>query len=343
MKQRLLTNEEIGMTAQALGHLIHAGIGSADAWMLLRQDETDPALGALWQRMADLADNGASLAETFRAAGCFPGYVCALLDVGELVGRTEETLASLGSYYQSRARLEKNLRTALTYPALLMGVLMVVMAVMVLWVLPVFDDVYARLGSRLTGLAGGLLSAGQFIKQSLPVCMAVLMVLGCLLSIPAVRAKLLEFWKKRWGDRGVLGRIHAARFVQAVSLGISSGMAARDAVALASSLAEDPGFEKRCQDCAACVDAGETLSQALRSSGMLENARGRLLEAGERAGNSEQVLAEISAQLLEESEEALERQAGRAEPAMLAVACLLIGMVLLSVMLPLMNILSSIG
>ena len=87
----------------------------------------------------------------------------------------------------------------------------------------------------------------------------------------------------------------------------------------------------------------KTALQALRSSGMLENARGRLLEAGERAGNSEQVLAEISAQLLEESEEALERQAGRAEPAMLAVACLLIGMVLLSVMLPLMNILSSIG
>ena len=343
MKQRLLTNEEIGTTAQALGHLIHAGIGTADAWMLLQQDETDPALRELWLRMAQLADNGASLAETVGVAGCFPGYVCTLLAVGEQVGRTEETLVSLGAYYRSRARLERNLRTALTYPALLLGVLMVVVAVMVLWVLPVFDDVYARLGSRLTGLAGTLLTVGQLIKQSLPVWLAVLVVLCCILVIPGIRGKLLALWKRYWGDRGVFGRIHAARFVQAVSLGISSGMTAREAVALASELAEDPGFEKRCKACTACVDAGETLSRALRSSGMLENAPGRLLEAGERAGSSERVLTEISRQLLEESEEALERQAGKAEPAMLAVACLLIGTVLLSVMLPLMNILSSLG
>ena len=108
-------------------------------------------------------------------------------------------------------------------------------------------------------------------------------------------------------------------------------------------MAEAPAFRKRCEDCLAQVDAGESLSKALRQSGMLESAQCRLLEAGQRSGQGEKILEELSRRLLEDSEEALEREAGKAEPAMVAVACLLIGAVLLSVMLPLMNILSAIG
>ena len=86
MKEKILSNEVVGSLCMALSHLIHGGIGTADALVLLYEDEQDPACKKMLSDMADLADRGESLAGVFRAAGCFPTYVCTLLTVGEQVG-----------------------------------------------------------------------------------------------------------------------------------------------------------------------------------------------------------------------------------------------------------------
>jgi type IV pilus assembly protein PilC len=91
------------------------------------------------------------------------------------------------------------------------------------------------------------------------------------------------------------------------------------------------------------MEDGSSLSSALRSSNLLPPAECRLLAAGERSGSSEKILEDISGRLLEESEEALENTVGKVEPTMIVVSCVLVGAILLSVMLPLMNIMTAIG
>ena len=345
MKKIKLTNEELGALSMALAHLTHGGIGAADALTLLKEDEKDPACKKLLADMALWVDDGASLAEAFRKAQVFPGYMCTLLEVGHQVGKTEETLSALARYYQGRARLERQLRTALLYPAVLLGVLMLVLTALLVWVLPVFDDVYAQLGSGLTGVAGGLLQFGRGLGKALPVILAVLAAVVVILAIGPVRRKLLGLWKKHFGDRGVLGRINTARFVQALSLGLSSGLTAQEAVTLAATMSEHeaPAFKKRCQDCLALLDGEDTLASALRKSKLLAPADCRLLEAGIRGGQAEAAVTDIAQRLLDDSEDSLEALAGKAEPAMVLVSCVLIGLVLLSVMLPLMHIMTAIG
>ena len=82
---------------------------------------------------------------------------------------------------------------------------------------------------------------------------------------------------------------------------------------------------------------------ALYENDFLSAADRRLLHAGTRSGQGETVLQKISEELTEQTEEALERQTGRIEPVVVTVACVLIGGVLLSVMLPLMHIMTAIG
>ena len=128
-------------------------------------------------------------------------------------------------------------------------------------------------------------------------------------------------------------------------MALSSGMTPQEAVSLASVLSEGeaPAFHKRCDTCMSLLNDGSTLAQALRQSGFLAPAECRLLEAGTRSGRSEAALASIADDLANKSQEQLYGLMSKIEPAMVVVACTLIGAVLLSVMLPLMHIMTSIG
>lgn len=345
MKQIRLTNEEVGTLCKALAHLVHAGVGTADALFLLVEEEQNAARRQALSQMARLADDGASLSAAFRQSGCFPGYVCTLLEVAGRVGKTEDTLAALASYYENRAQMNRRLRSSLLYPTVLLAVLLAVILILLIWVLPIFNDVYAQLGSRLTGIAGGLLTLGAVLRQGLPVIGIALTSASVICCIHPVRRKLLKLWQRHFGDWGAFGAINSARFVQAISMALSSGMTAQEAASLAASLSEDavPSFKKRCSSCLLALDSGASLSQALLTGCFLSASDRRLLDVGNRSGSGDAMLNDISQRMTQQSQEHLERTVGKLEPAMVAVACVLIGIVLLSVMLPLVNIMAAIG
>lgn len=348
MKQVKLTNEDIGSLCMSLAYLIHSGLGAGDALTLMAEDEESPGLRELLSRMKDRADEGQPLADVFRETGCFPTYVCTLLDVGEQVGKLEDALNSLGEYYSDRARMNRQLRNALLYPALLFVVLLAVIVVLLVWVLPVFNDVYAQMGSSLSGLAGSLLGIGMALKNAMPVLCAVLLavlVLAVVLSASApARKKCMEFWRRRMGDKGVFHAIYTARFAQALAMGMSSGLPQDQAVQLAATLSEGaPAFRRSCEECLSRLEQGESLPQALKSVRLLPHTECRLLDAGVRSGCAENVMEQTAQRLLEDSQAQVEALVSRIEPALVVVCCVMVGAILLSVMLPLMHIMSTIG
>lgn len=343
MQQKYLTNETIGSVCMALSHLLHSGIGFGDALTLLHTDECDSRCKQILGSMAAGMDTGKTLSQVFRESEAFPTYVCTLIAVGETAGTLEQALEALASYYHNRARLAARLRSAIVYPTVLLLVLLTVMTVLLVWVLPVFDQVYAQLGAGLTGLAGAMLTLGVGIRKALPAVLTVALLLLGALAIPGIRNPIKISLQKHWGDNGVAGKINRARFLQALSMAFRSGMTPYEAAETAASLAETPDFQRCCTQCCRSLEQGESLAQALRETGMLSAAHCRLLEAGARSGREEQILTQLAHQLLEESEEALQRQTEKIEPAIVVIACLLIGGVLLAVLLPLIHIMSAIG
>lgn len=348
MKQRQMTNDELGFLCRELSDLFRAGIGVGDAFALLAEDEGDSRRRELLLSLSRESDEGAPLHECLARSGAFPHYVCALTAVGEQVGKTEETLRALGEYYDSRARLLRQLKNTLLYPAVLLIVMLVVVLVLLIWVLPVFNEVYIRLGSRLDGVAGTLLSAGDLLRRALPWLGLVLaLVVAAAIAVaaaPSLREKLLALWRRMQGDRGLSRKINTARFMQALAMARHCGMNEAESVLLARRLSEGtPAFDGRCQRCLDALDKGQSLSHALRQSGLLSVAESRLLETGIRSGSSEESLDRLAHRLSEESEESLAAVAGRIEPALVALMSVLVGLILLSVMLPLMQIMTAIG
>lgn len=345
--KKTLSNEELSTLCLELSLLLHAGVGLSDALALLAE-ESDKEDRALLESMARRMDEGATLAAAMREAERFPVYVCGLVEVGEQTGRTEEALSSLSRYYEDRLRMDRRVRSALLYPAVMLGVMLVVIAVLLVRVLPIFDDVYASLGGRLSGIAGGLLQLGRWLDSAMPVLWALLILAAVFVALFAAvepfRAKLTGWWRKKWGDKGISRHINTAHVAQALSMGMASGLPTEEAVTLAAGLMEDvPSAKARCMDCRTRLDAGENLGTAMKESGLMPAGQCRLLELGQRSGTGDTAMEKIARDLSEDSEAALENAVSRVEPALVLICSLLVGLILLSVMLPLMHIMAAIG
>jgi len=348
MKPLELTNLETAGLCRQLALLMHSGVAAGDSVSLLAEEEENKKIRALLEGMTAAMDSGAYLSQAFEEAGCFTAYVTGLLTVGEQVGRTEETLTALADYYENRERTTRQLIASLTYPAVLLVLMAVVIVILLSQVLPVFSDIYASLGGRLTGVAGGLLLLGKLIDKAIPVLGALLVLaLGAGLAVychRGLRQRALAWFNSRWGDRYIFRRMNNARFAEALSMGFTSGLPMEDAADLAALLLSDvPGAKARCSRCSELLRAGEDLSAALTAGDMMQPSACRLLALGLRSGTGDQVMEGIARRMQEEAAEALESVVSKVEPALVLLTSVLVGVILMSVMLPLMNIMTAIG
>lgn len=348
MQKRNLSYHELFGYCRALAATLHAGVSMGDSLALLAEDEPSAELRELLSRMGGEVDQGMTLSSATKKTGVFPVYMTGLLEVGERTGKLEEALNALARYYEEREQMDWRLRSALLYPAILLLLMLVVIVVLLTRVLPVFDRVYASLGGNLTGVAGGLLKLGQWLNVAMPVLLVVLAlaVIAVLLfaASKSVREKVMEVWRRKRGDKGLLRKQADARFAQALALGLSSGLPLNESVELAAALLADmPAAAARCGDCLARLERGDNLADALRDSAVLPAQSCRLLAMGLRGGSGDSAMAEIARRLSEEADRLLEGRVSRVEPALVLAASLMVGAILLSVMLPLVNILSAIG
>ena len=342
-----LTHEEIAGFCRSLALLLHAGIGTADGVFLLAQEETGKQQKLLTELGAQM-DEGKPLSEAMGGSGAFPGSVTGMVHMGEQTGRLEEVLAALAKFYDQRSRSLRQIKNALAWPCLILALMLVVVGVLLVKVLPVFDDVYAALGSRLTGIGAGLLYVGQLLEVSLPVLLGILAAgaLAALLYMYClpVRERVGVWYTARFGDRGVSRRFNNANFARALALGLGSGLPLEDAVEQAGKLLADiPAAARRCGACAEALRNGSDLSGGMAQAEFLPPAESRMLSLGLQQGSGDRVMEDIADRLLDAAMEELERTVARIEPAMVLVASALVGVILLAVMLPLMNILSALG
>ena len=135
-----------------------------------------------------------------------------------------------------------------------------------------------------------------------------------------------------------------ARFAQALSLGFSSGMVLEDAVEMAAELLADcPDAAARCSSCHQQLLDGTELTAALGGNSLLTPSACRLLTLGMRSGSGDNIMEEIARRMQDEAQQALDAAVSKVEPALVLVTSGLVGVILLSVMLPLMNIMTAIG
>ncbi|MBQ3065835.1 MAG: type II secretion system F family protein [Clostridia bacterium] len=331
-----------------LAVLLRSGIRTSDGLYILAEEEKNAAYRKMLTEMSQKMDEGVPLSSALADAGCFPSYAIGLIETAERVGRTEETLLTLSDYYENRDRIRKSLKNALTYPSVMLLMMLVVITVLLIKVLPIFDDVYASLGGSLTGLAGGLLKLGGILDLLMPffgILLGFLLIIAAMiLLIPSLNDAAKKASNRIFGDRGIMRKINNTYFVQSLSIGMASGLPLDEAISLAINMFKDtPAAGQRFCACKKQLDDGVDLVSVLQTAGILDASAAQLLKVSIRAGSADITITQISSRMSDQTEEMLESMVAKIEPAMVIVTSVMVGAILLSVMLPLINIMKAIG
>lgn len=332
--RRILPPEAAGAICLQLKELIRAGVAAEEAFSILGEDARDPQDRALSAGIVQALREGAALSGALEQAEVFPAYMTGMVRVGERTGALEDVLGALTEYFNREALLRDSVRGAVVFPLLMGGLMAVLLGVLLAFVLPVFSDVFASIGLALSPSAAWLAAAGQSVALGAAVLLVLLLLAGALL-----------WFDKRTGRLGLLRRTKlsreasAGRFASAMALMLHSGLPLDEALRRAGELSHTAAAAQAADR----VMDGASMSEALADTGLFSGFYLRMLRVGEHAGRAEQMMEEVASRMSESASARADELIARIEPTIVTVLALAAGLVLLSVMLPLLGAMTAFG
>ena len=345
-----LTSADVGVFCEGMAMMLAAGIQVDEALSLLDIRRASARLSCVCEEAYRAVLSGCGLAEAMRRTGAFPRHAVDMVAVGERTGRLEQTLRRLTSYYDEESRVFAKVRTAVGYPAALLCVMAVIVAFTVWVVLPVFIRVYESMAGSLTAGSSAAIAASVVIGW----VALIVTLLGAAATVAAVvasrtprgNALLIKVLERLPFTRGAMEKLALSRFTLALSTYIASGV--NDDVAMAESIKtiEHPQVLAHAEEALRLMEDAERsrgLSAAIAESCLFDALYARMIVIGARTGSVENVLAGLGETFFNEAADRVDRVIDSVEPLLAALLTIAVGTTLISVMLPLIGIMGSIG
>ena len=227
-KQKLLTNAEIAAFCRQTALIIKAGITPAEGMDILAHDTISSEGQNLINSIGDICKNGDSFYQAMESTGAFPNYVVKLTALGEESGNLDAVLMSLAAHYEREESISDSIKSAVTYPLIMIAMMFVVILVLVVKVLPIFQQVFIQLGTEMTPLASSLLSVGNTLSKyaiGITICLFVLIgVCLILYKTKTGRKRIKRFFSHFPLTKGFYEKVAAGRFASGLHLTFASGM-----------------------------------------------------------------------------------------------------------------------
>jgi len=336
------------MLCSELAMLLDAGLTVNDSLHVLQEDESSKDGKAIMQALIEALERGEPFSIALKGTGLFPRYMVHTVEIGERTGRLVETLTALSEYYERQVRLSITIKNSVLYPAILLVLMVVVVLILIVQVLPIFNDVFSRLGTQMSPVAMSLMEFGGWLGDA---AIAIAAVFGAIFvlvvlvwAIPSLRRALAKVFSDRFGSRGIFGKLASSRFVFAMTLAMASGLDTAEAIGVAAGISGgSKAVDEKHVRCMQLLDSGSTLSEALSGAGILSPQDGKMLSVGARSGKADLAMSEIARRSDLDVRDSIDRIVGRIEPTLVIISSVVVGVILLSVMLPLMGIMTAIG
>ena len=346
MKRLSVPAQYLPVFCRELYQLVRSGIPIAEGLAMLREDETDRDTRSWLDALCRSTEEGTPLSAALRETEAFPAYMTDMVALAEETGRLEDTLLSLQRHYDRQLRMAADIRGAVTVPVTLFAVMVAVVVLLVTQVLPVFDRVFAQLGVRMGAVATGMMNAGAVLAKAgtgLAVVLVLIAAAALVVALaPALREKFTGWFRRSFGGRGILGQMAVARFASSMSMAVASGLTMEDSVELAAKLCGGAReIDEKTARCHSDIQDGGSPADALAKSGLFTGRDCRLLKLAEQTGSLPETLEDLASRQEEAGLRSIDRMVGAIEPAIVVITSALAGVILLSVMLPLMGLLSA--
>ncbi len=341
-QRRKIKQDQFVIFNQQFVTLIHAGLPIIQSIELLMKRQRNPFFRSVLQNVRERVKGGELLSEAFEAQHVFPKVYTTTLLAGEKSGNLEEVMGRYISFQRLAVTFRKKLTASLVYPALLVGMLIVMMTFLITFVVPQFANLYNQLGAQLPTMTMVMLELGVNAKQYAPYAFIVMIAGGFFLwrwmksDSGATRMDKIRMGMPLVGQ--IWLKYQVAVFSRMLSTLLTGGLPLVQALETAGESMQSRlighGIDHATRD----VREGQPLARGLEDSKVFPEMAVEMIEVGESTGALPAMLNSVAEFYEEDVQTALATAMALIEPVILIVMGVVVAFVLISLYLPIFSL-----
>ncbi len=344
-KYKVFSTLELANFFEQLAVLSRSGISTWESLTIISTNAPSATAKRLLSVISENVVNGQAFSLALYETKVFPDYACGMVEVGEQTGRLENVYLALNEYYKGKDRVARSIRSVVVYPLAMATMVFAVIFVLLTQVMPVFEQVFSQLGLALNPISSLLLNIGNNLNRySLVIVGVVVVIIAAIILLRVTkrgRKTLSYIYDRSFLTKKLSYYESANHFAFGMSLMLSSGLDILNALEFSSIIVTGKTAQKRINKILKHIEDGEGLVEAIIESKIFDESYNSIVVAGMRSGSSSEMLMSVAESYYDETERHIGKLLAIVEPLMVGVLCVLVGMVMISVMLPLTSILSS--
>lgn len=346
-QNKVSTKQRIMFTRQ-FATLIGAGLPLSASLRILAEQTDDKPMRAVIEDILAQVEGGRTLHDAFaKHPDVFNNVYLSLIAAGEASGTLDISLRRLAAQQEKDANMISRIRSAMTYPAIVLLVIIVVITFMMIAVVPQVENLYRDVGEELPALTQVLVNISNFVVNF---WWMIVILLGIAVWF------LVQFRKTDVGQKwlsqlklnfpminGLFLRLYNARFARMSQMLLSAGVPMLDAIKISSDATNNIIMEEQFNRAAEIVRSGKPLSTALKGRDYMLPLLPQMAATGEQSGKIDEMLGKAADVYESELDERIAAISTMIEPILMVVLAIAAGGIVGAILFPIYSLVSKIG
>jgi type IV pilus assembly protein PilC len=326
--------------------MIEAGLSVVTALVILEQQTDDKALKVVIDDVRDKVESGALLSEAMAAhPEVFGRLYVAMVEAGEAAGVLDVVLDRVATQIEKEQKIKRRVKGAMIYPSIVLVFASLVLTGMLMFLVPIFVKIFDQLGGQLPTLTLWVLKASNLLRGY----WFIIFPLVGIAIFAFFRWKKTEAGRQAW-DRfklripmqigSVVRKVAMARFSRTLSTLVASGVDIMRALEITAQTAGNWVVEHETMEVRAKVQEGAPIAQPMIDSAVFPPMVGQMVKIGEETGELEKMLGKVADFYEDEVDASIQALTSIIEPVMMIGVGLMVGVIIISMYMPMFKMLS---
>jgi len=338
---------EISRFTRQFATMIGAGLPMVQCLEIMSSQVENKELARIINDVKESVQGGSTLADSLgKHPKVFDPLYANMVEAGEMGGALDTILVRLAVYREKADALVRKVKGALVYPAVISVVAVAVTVAMLVFIVPVFADMFSSLGAELPEPTQVILGISGFLQNNF---LYIIFGLICLVTV-------FLFWVKTpkghlifdstmlkspiFGN--LIRKSSVARFTRTLGTLLSSGVSILDALEITAKTAGNMVISNAIKKSVLSIAEGDTITGPLKESGVFPPMVTQMISVGEKTGGLDEMLQKIADFYDEEVDEAVGTLTSIIEPIVIVVMGIVIGGIMIAMYLPMFDIIGKI-
>jgi type IV pilus assembly protein PilC len=326
--------------------MIDAGLPLIQCLDILSNQQPNKNFAAVLKDIKSHVEQGATFSEALkRHPKVFDELFTNLVHAGEVGGILDSIMARLSVYLEKRQKLIRQVRGAMVYPSVVVVIAIGVMTVLLTFVIPAFEGMFAEFGGgkdALPALTRALIAISNGFVSKLPFIIAFAISLVVTVTYVNRQPNGKRFFHKTYLRLPIMGpvlrKIAVARFTRTLGTLLTSGVPILDALEICARTSGNVIIETGIMNVRQAISEGKNMAEPLSATGVFPDMAVQMIAVGEQTGALDQMLNKIADFYEEETDVAVAALTSALEPIMMVGVGGMVGVVLVAMYLPIFSL-----